>query len=114
MLFRSVFSRIHVDDIVSGVIAGLDAPSGVYNLADDHPCRQNLVIEAACDMVQTPYPALMTLDEAQLSPMARAFYGENRRVSNLKARRVLGWKPLFSDYFSGLSDIFSNQVAKDN
>lgn len=109
-----VFSRIHVDDIVSGVIAGLGAPSGVFNLADDQPCRQNLVIEAACDMVRTPYPALITPDEAQLSPMARSFYEENRRISNVKARRILGWKPQFSDYFSGLSDIFSNQVAKDN
>lgn len=102
-----IFSRIHVDDIVSGVIAGFDAPPGVYNLADDFPCSQNRVIEAACDLLRVPYPPLQTLDQAGLSPMARDFYAENRRVANTKAKRVLGWNPRFSDYRAGLQAINS-------
>jgi nucleoside-diphosphate-sugar epimerase len=97
-----VFSRVHVDDIVSGVIAGFDGPADAYNLADDLPCGQNAVIEAACDMLGQPYPILQSLEEAQLSPMALAFYAENRRVSNTKAKRVLGWQPRFADYRAGL------------
>ncbi|AHE56805.1 epimerase [Sphingomonas sanxanigenens] len=97
-----VFSRVHVDDIVSGVIAGFEAPPGAYNLADDHPCSQNAVIEAACDLLGLRWPALQTLDEAGLSPMARGFYAENRRVANGKAKRVLGWAPRFADYAAGL------------
>ena len=97
-----IFSRIHVDDIVSGVIAGFGAPAGAYNLADDHPCGQNAVIEAACDLLGLPWPALQTLDEAGLSPAARGFYAENRRVANGKARRLLGWAPRFPDYRAGL------------
>jgi len=97
-----VFSRVHVADIASGVIAGLDAPAGAYNLADDLPCSQNAVIEDACRLLGLPCPPLQTLDEAGLSPMARAFYAENRRVANGKAKRVLGWKPAYPDYRIGL------------
>jgi hypothetical protein len=97
-----VFSRIHVQDIASGVIAGLSAPPGAYNLGDDLPASQNAVVEEACRLLGAQLPPLLTLDEAGLSPQARAFYSENRRVANGKAKRVLGWRPLYSDYFSGL------------
>ena len=96
------FSRVHVDDIVSGVIAALEAPAGAYNLADDLPCSQNAVIEAACRLLGLPLPPLRTLAEADLSPMARVFYAENRRVANGKARRVLGWRPAWPTYREGL------------
>ena len=96
---------MHVDDIVSGVIAGLKAPSGAYNLADDLPCHQNLVIEEACRLLGLPQPPLLTLDEAGLSPMARGFYAENRRVANGKAKRVLGWAPRYRTYREGLQGL---------
>ena len=102
---EQVFSRVHVDDIVSGVIAGLKAPSGAYNLADDLPCHQNLVIEEACRLLGLPQPPLLTLDEAGLSPMARGFYAENRRVANGKAKRVLGWAPRYRTYREGLQGL---------
>lgn len=97
-----VFSRIHVDDLAEGVIAGFDAPPGAYNLADDLPASQNEVIAYACGLLDLPVPRLQSLDEANLSPQARAFYGENRRVANGKAKRVLGWRPRFADYRLGL------------
>ena len=49
-----------------------------------------------------PLPPLQSLDEAQLSPMARGFYAENRRVANAKAKRMLGWRPAYPDYVTGL------------
>jgi nucleoside-diphosphate-sugar epimerase len=97
-----VFSRIHVDDIVEGVIAGFEAAPGAYNLADDHPAPQADVIAFACQLAGHPVPPLVPIDAAGLSPQARAFYGENRRVSNAKARRELGWRPLYPDYRFGL------------
>ncbi|MGC1271348.1 MAG: SDR family NAD(P)-dependent oxidoreductase [Croceibacterium sp.] len=97
-----IFSRVHVADITDGIVRGFDAPVGAYNLADDLPCSQNLVIEEACRLTGLPCPPLLTLDQAQLSPMARAFYAENRRVANGKAKRVLGWRPRFADYRIGL------------
>ena len=102
---EQVFSRVHVDDIVSGVIASFDAPAGVFNIADDLPCSQNAVIEYACELLGTEWPPLQSFDEAGLSPMARGFYAENRRVSNLKAKRVLSWQPTYPTYKQGLAAI---------
>ena len=97
-----VFSRVHVDDIASGVIAGFEGPPGVYNLADDRPSGQNEVIEYACALLGREPPPLLSLEDAQLSPTARAYYDENRRVANGKAKRLLGWAPLYPDYRAGL------------
>lgn len=95
-----VFSRIHVDDLAWGVIAGMEAPAGAYNLADDAPSSQDDVMAFAARLLRLPLPPVVPM--ASLSPMARAFYGENRRVANGKARRVLGWTPLYPDYRAGL------------
>ena len=113
-LLGQVFSRVHVDDIVAGVIAGFDGSPGAYNLADDFPCSQNAVIEAACAIVHVPLPPLLSLEEAKLSPMARAFYGENRRIANGKARRLLGWAPTCPSYREGLARIAMTMPAIDS
>jgi nucleoside-diphosphate-sugar epimerase len=108
-----VFSRIHVDDIAGGVVAALErrggTPPGAYNLADDLPASAAAVTEEACRLLGLPPPPLQTLDEAGLSPMARAFYAENRRVANGKAKRVLGWEPRFPTYREGLAAILSEE-----
>ncbi len=99
-LATQVFSRVHADDIVAGVIAGFDAPAGAYNLADDVPCPQDDVVAFAAALIGLPPPPVVSLDS--LSPMARGFYAENRRVANGKAKRVLGWTLRFPDYRLGL------------
>ncbi len=97
-----VFSRIHVNDIASGALAAINAPAGAYNLADDRPCSQNLVIEEACRLLGTAPPEMLSLEDAQLSPMARGFYAENRRIANGKAKRMLGWQPRYLTFREGL------------
>lgn len=98
-----VFSRIHVDDIMGGVLASIDrGPPGVFNLADDRPVSQNEVIVMASALLGIAPPPLLPLEAAGLSPAARAFYAENRRVANGKAKRLLGWTPSFPDYRAGL------------
>lgn len=100
-----VFSRVHVDDIVSGVVAALTrhATAGAYNLGDDYPCSGNEVTEHACRLLGLPLPPLESLEDANLSEMARGFYMENRRVANGKAKRVLGWSPRYPTYVEGLA-----------
>ena len=102
-----VFSRVHVDDIVAGVVAAIEsgAPQGAYNLSDNLPTSQNAVIEEACRLMGVTPPPLQTIEEADLSPMARGFYAENRRVANGKAKRVLGWEPRYPTYREGLAAI---------
>ena len=106
-----VFSRIHVDDIVAGILASFDGPPGIYNLSDDLPCAQNRVIEAACDMLALPHPPLLTMDQAQLSPMARGFYAENRRVANGRAKRLLGWQLRYPTYAQGLAACLKAEIG---
>ncbi|MEL7189733.1 MAG: SDR family NAD(P)-dependent oxidoreductase [Pseudomonadota bacterium] len=102
-----VFSRVHVDDIASGVVAALtqNAPPGAYNLGDDLPASGNAVTEYACQLLGLEPPPLETLEEANLSEMARGFYAENRRVANSKAKRVLGWRPQYPTFVEGLSSL---------
>ena len=104
---EQVFSRVHVDDIVSGLVAAADsdAPAGAYNLSDDLPTSQNAVVEEAARLMGVEPPPLTSLVEADLSPMARGFYAENRRVANGKAKRVLGWEPRYPTYREGLAAI---------
>ena len=95
-----VFSRIHVEDLAGGVVAGLDAPAGAYNLADDAPASADAVACFAAALLGLPEPPLVSL--ASLSPMARGFHAENRRVANRKAHRVFGWTPRYADFRAGL------------
>jgi nucleoside-diphosphate-sugar epimerase len=109
-----VFSRVHVDDIVLAILASFNGPAGVYNVSDDLPCSQNAVIEHACDLLDFEWPLLQSIGEAGLSPMARGFYAENRRVSNRKAKRLLGWTPTYSDYKQGLATISVRESENRN
>ena len=109
---EQLFSRIHVADIASGVLAAMTAgpagtcPPGAYNLADDLPCHPNLPIEEAARLLRLPPPPLQSLDEAGLTPAARAFYAENRSIANGKAKRLLHWRPLYPTYAKGLAAIW--------
>jgi nucleoside-diphosphate-sugar epimerase len=95
-----VFSRIHVDDIVAAVIAGFGAQPGAYNIADDCPAPQDEVTGYAARLLGAPLPPAAPLES--LPPAARAFYAENRRIANGRARRLLGWQPLYPSYREGL------------
>ena len=102
-LTGQVFSRVHVEDIVTGVIAGFDAPAGAYNLADESPASHDDVVDFASRLLGLPPPPLVELDG--LSPMSRGFYAENRRIATTKAKRLLGWRPLYPDYRAGLRSV---------
>ena len=99
-----VFSRIHVDDIASALLAAVarSAPAGAYNLADDLPAHPNAVIEEACRLAGCPLPPLVAPDDPSVPAAARGFYEASRRVASGKARRVLGWGPRWATYAEGL------------
>ena len=108
-----IFSRVHVDDIVDAVIAAFAGPAGVYNIADDVPASQNDVIEYACDLLQREWPPLQSIEAAGLSPMARGFYAENRRITNAKAKRLLNWVPRHANYRMGLQALLHARTQGD-
>lgn len=97
------FSRVHVDDIVTAVIASFDrgAP-GVYNLADDEPATSRRVVDHACDLLGLAPPPLIARDDPRLSPAARGFYSERRLVTAAKAARQLDFVPRYPSFREGL------------
>ena len=107
-----IFSRVHVDDIVSAIRTSFASAAGVFNIADDLPASQNAVIEYACALLGVELPLVQSVDQASLSQMARVFYAENRRVSNQKAKRELGWQPTYHNYKQGLAAISVAECEK--
>ena len=106
-----VFSRIHVEDIASGLAASIAKPraGGIYNLCDDEPAPPQDVIAYAAGLAGLALPPEVGI--AALSPMAKRFYAENKRVSNALTKQELGWKPAYPTYRQGLDAIW-NQTAK--
>ncbi|SIO18664.1 SDR family oxidoreductase [Vannielia litorea] len=100
-----VFSRIHVDDIAQGLAASMARPSPgtIYNLCDDDPAPPQDVIAHAAELLGLPVPPAIPFDEAELSPMARSFYAESKRVSNERIKRDLGVRLLYPTYREGLA-----------
>ncbi|CAA6604807.1 Nucleoside-diphosphate-sugar epimerase [Rhodospirillaceae bacterium LM-1] len=102
-----VFSRIHVDDIAGAVMTSMahPTPGEIYNLCDDDPATPDEVIAYGADLLGIDPPAAIPFDQADLSPMARSFYADNKVVSNAKMKEVLGYKPLYPSYREGLKAI---------
>lgn len=104
-----IFSRIHVEDLASGLEASIARPraGGVYNLCDDEPAANSTVIAHAAQLIGLPVPPEEQLDLDALSPQARRFYAETKRVSNARAKAELGWKPAYPTYREGLAAILA-------
>ena len=108
-----VFNRIHCDDI-AGALWHLaqDNHGGIFNVTDDLPAPpQDVVAYAAALMGVTPPPEI-PFDTAQLSPMARSFYGENKRVANLGIKAA-GYRVHFPDYRSALDRLWASGDWRD-
>jgi len=106
-----VFSRIHVDDIAQVLEASIMAPrpGTAYNLCDDDPAPPEDVIAFAAELLGLPVPAAVPFDEAGMSPMARSFYAESKRVSNRRIKEDLGVRLLYPDYRSGLRALLAKE-----
>lgn len=104
-----VFSRIHVHDIVATLRASMERPraGAIYNVADDLPAPSHEVTAFACDLLGVEPPPLVPLEQADLSPMARSFYADNRRVRNDRIKRELGVALRHPDYRAGLRAILA-------
>lgn len=98
------FSRIHVDDIAEVLRASMMKPNpgAIYNIADDCPAPSHEVIAYACELLGMPVPPLIPYEEADLTPMARSFYSDNKRVRNERVKTELGVTLKYPDYRSGL------------
>ena len=101
------FNRIHVSDIANALDASMNGNGNapVLNLVDDLPAPPQDVIAYAAELLRLPVPPDVPFESAQLSPMARSFYGENKQVRNELVKRDLGVTLLYPTYREGLASI---------
>ncbi|MEC7305706.1 MAG: NAD(P)-binding domain-containing protein [Pseudomonadota bacterium] len=102
-----VFNRIHVDDICRIIEAAMARPrrGRIVNLADNKPAPQGDVVRHAAGLIGVEPPKPQSLEEADLSPMARSFYVSRRKVASKVIGPELGLDLLYPDYESGLAAI---------
>ena len=109
-----VFSRTHVEDIAQVLLASINqpAPGTAYNVCDDMPAPPQDVLTHAAELLGMAPPPEVAFEEAELSPMARSFYGESKRVSNTRIKEDLGVSLLYPDYMTGLKAILAAEAAE--
>lgn len=100
-----VFSRIHVDDIAAVLAASMarPCPGAAYNVCDDEPAPPQDVVAFAAGLLHLPPPPEIAFEDADLSPMARSFYEDSKRVSNRSIREELGVSLRYPTYREGLA-----------
>lgn len=107
-----VFSRIHVEDIANVLEASIAKPDpgAVYNVCDDDPAPPQDVIAYACALLGVAAPPEIPYAQAasSMSEMARSFYADSKRVSNLKIKEALGVKLAYPDYRAGLRALLAS------
>jgi nucleoside-diphosphate-sugar epimerase len=86
------FNRIHVEDIVQVLLASMFAPKPmeIYNLCDDEAAPSHEVITYACKLLGITPPPMIPFEEADLAPITRSFYADNKRIENSKIKNDLG------------------------
>lgn len=105
-----VFNRIHVDDIARSLMfLGAQQADGVFNVTDNEPAPPQDVVEYAALLMKVDVPPPIDFETATLSPMARSFYGENKRVSNAKLKE-LGFTFDNPDYKTAFSRMWADDT----
>lgn len=104
-----VFSRIHVDDIAQVLAASIARPNpgAIYNLCDDDPAPPEDVLAHAAHLLGLPPPPEEDWQTAEMTPMARSFYAESKRVRNDRIKAELGIRLIHPDYRSGLAALLA-------
>lgn len=108
------FSRIHVEDIATVLIASIKKPNpiSIYNVADDEPAPAYDVDAYAAHLLNIPTPERVPFELATLSPMAKEFYTHHRRVSNTKIKQELLVKLIYPTYREGLKNLLNDSSSK--
>jgi len=102
-----IFSRIHVADIANVLEASIAKPNpgGAYNVCDDEAAPPQDVVEYGAKLLGLPVPPAIPFEAAELSPMARSFYADSKRVSNARLKRELGVSLSYPSFREGLAEI---------
>lgn len=108
---NQIFSRIHVDDIAQTLAASINRPNpgAIYNLCDDDPAPPQDVIAYAAELLGLPIPPAQDFETADMTPMARSFYAESKKVRNDRIKTELGVHLKYPDYKTGLRALLAQE-----
>lgn len=108
-----VFSRTHVADIARVLAASINRPNpgAAYNVCDDDPAPPEDVIAYAAELLGLPIPEAVDYETAEMTPMARSFYAESKKVRNDRIKDELGVELLYPDYRSGLRALLAQEIG---
>ena len=103
-----VFNRIHVDDIAGSLrfLAGTNS-GGAFNITDSEPAPPQDVVAYAAELMGVAIPPEIPFEKADLTPMGRSFYGENKRISNQRIK-ALGYDFIYPDYKAAFSAMWQD------
>jgi len=107
-----IFNRIHVDDIAQAIDAAFARKaSGIFNVADDEPTPPGDPLVFAAQLLGAPPPPEIAYQDAAptMSPLAKSFWLECRRVKNDKLKRELGVTLRYPSYREGLRALWEAQ-----
>ena len=106
-----VFSRTHVEDIALVLAASIARPNpgAAYNVCDDDPAPPQDVIGYAAELLGLPLPPAEDFETAEMTPMARSFYAESKKVRNDRIKDELGVRLKYPDYRSGLRALLAEE-----
>ncbi|MGO4619262.1 SDR family oxidoreductase [Ensifer sp. 2YAB10] len=103
-----VFNRIRVEDIgAASLFLANNGTSGVFNITDNEPAPPQDVVAEAARLMGVEPPPETPFEQAELSTMARSFYGENKRVSNARMRAT-GFEFTYPDYRVSLAQLWKS------
>ena len=108
-----IFSRTHVADIARVLAASINKPNpgAAYNVCDNDPAPPEDVIAYAAELLGLPVPPAVDYDTAEMTPMARSFYAESKKVRNDRIKDELGVELLYPDYKSGLKALLAQEIG---
>ena len=97
------FSSISHDDAARAVMAVLQAPPGIYNVADDEPLTRREFADALASACDVPPPRLLPRLMQRMMGSAGELLSRSERIGNRKLR-ALGWEPIYRSAREGLAD----------
>jgi nucleoside-diphosphate-sugar epimerase len=99
-----MISSTHIDDAAGGTVAALErGRRGVYNIVDDEPAPARVFIPAVAEAVGAKPPLHIPawLGRLVAGGFAVTMMTEGRGSSNAKAKRELGWQPIWPSWRDG-------------
>jgi len=108
------FSRIYVEDISSAIIKSMKnpTPGEIFNITDNKPCSSEEVTKYAAKLLKIENLSFIDVNSPKINKLTKDFYRDNKKVSNKKIKKILGWTPKFENYKLGLKKILDSINGK--